>query len=214
LSKINLCLAFTVIFLVGVIVGLSANFGWGLPLGTSLTLLIAIFGFGVAIYQSHATRTHNRLLIKPHLIFKSSFANTILEGFYTYTLKVKNVGLGPAVILKYSISLGDELELDGHTIFDALVRDANKHFNANGAAHCVAGFLYPEHALEKGEEKILFEVSFPKEKLSFMQGRELAKQFVKSIDAKIAYSCHYGNLFFASKKTIEPNFLLISSEAE
>lgn len=135
LSKINAYLAFTVFFLIGTVAGLSANLGWGLTLGTSLTLLVAIFGFAVAIYQSYTTRKHNRLLVKPHLIFNSSFTNTTLEGSYTYALKVKNVGLGPAIIVRYDISPGSELELDGQSIFDSLVRHANKYFKSNGAAH-------------------------------------------------------------------------------
>jgi len=199
LSKINICLAFIVFFLFGIVVGQSVSLGWGLPLGTSLTLLVAVSGFGVAIYQSYAARKHNRLLVKPHLVFDSTFSSTTKEGFYTYALKVKNVGLGPAIITNYSISLGDKVELDGYTVFDALVRCSNVYFKANGSAICNAGFLYPENALEKSEEKILLEISFPVKDASFMQARELSKGFVNEVGAKIGYSCHYGNEFYVAK---------------
>ncbi|EPM99876.1 hypothetical protein A253_27127, partial [Pseudomonas syringae pv. actinidiae ICMP 19102] len=39
---------------------------------------------------------HNRILVVPHLIYQSQFSSFTMEGFYTYSLKVKNVGLGPA----------------------------------------------------------------------------------------------------------------------
>lgn len=71
----------------------------------------------------------------------------------------------------------------------------------------MASFLDHDHALEKGEEKILLEVSFPKKGLSFMQGRELAKQFVKTVDTGIGYACHYGNKFDISKRFTESNKL-------
>jgi len=200
LSKFDVSITLLVVILSSLIVGQSINLGWGLPLGTTLTCFIAALGFGVAIYQSYATRKHNRLLVKPHLIFNSQFNSTTLDGHYTYTLKVKNVGLGPSIIDRYLITLGDTIELDGHTVFERFVTLVNEHFQTKGLAHCVAGFLHDEHALEKGEEKILLEVSFPKSDISFIKGREKAKLFTNLINTKIQYRCHYGHKFEISKK--------------
>ncbi|MCF5775523.1 hypothetical protein GIV40_00275 [Pseudomonas poae] len=138
-------------------------------------------------------------MVKPHLIFDSKYNSTTLDGYYTYTLKVKNVGLGPSIIDRYTIILDGAAELDGHSVFEKFTTLVNKHFEAKGLAHCVAGFLHDEDALEKGEETILLEVSFPKSGISFIEGREKAKLFTSLISAKIKYRCHYGSKFEVSK---------------
>lgn len=200
LSKFDILITLFVVIFSSIIVGQSISLGWGLPLGTTLTCIIAALGFGVAIYQSYATRKHNRLLVKPHLIFESKFNSTTIKDNYTYTLKVRNVGLGPSIIDRYIIILGGGAELDGHTVFEKFATLVNEHFQAKGLAHCVAGFLDKEDALEKGEESILLEVSFPKNSNNFFEGREKAKLFTKLISAQIMYRCHYGSKFEISKK--------------
>ncbi|MFU0492049.1 hypothetical protein, partial [Pseudomonas syringae] len=76
----------------------------------------------------------------------------------------------------------------------------NAQLKTKGTAHCVAGFLYADHAIEKGEEKVLLEVHFPKNALKFMEARSLVKSAVELIDTKIDYECYYGNKFTAAKR--------------
>lgn len=201
LSKINIFLALLLSFLIGSLFGLSVNLGWGLPLGTTLTLVVTVLGFGVAFYQSYATRRHNRLLVKPHLILTNPFTSLELAGYYTYSLKVRNVGLGPALIENYSLSIGDELEIKNHAILETLIKYANKHFKAKGKARCVSGPLWKDTALDKGEQKTLIEINFPRDEVSFMEARSLAKKFIAKLNAEIKYQCHYGNHFKVSLKT-------------
>ncbi|WP_258365186.1 hypothetical protein, partial [Pseudomonas syringae] len=143
---------------------------------------------------------HNRILVVPHLIYQSQFSSFTMEGFYTYSLKVKNVGLGPAVIKGYSINFEGEKQPNGHSIFETWVTFVNAQLKTKGTAHCVAGFLYADHAIEKGEEKVLLEVHFPKNALKFMEARSLVKSAVELIDTKIDYECYYGNKFTAAKR--------------
>jgi hypothetical protein len=187
-----LVLSLTLLFVLGFVVGQSLNLGWGLPLGTSLTCFIAALGLGATFYHSYSVRRHNRLLVRPHIIFDSQFNNTTLDSHHTYLLKAKNVGLGPAIIEKFTVSFDNGDELDGNTMFTELLKLVNKHTPAKGKAHCKAGFLYTEHALDKGQEKTLIEVSIPKEERDFMQGRQIAKDLVKKINASVNYKCHYG----------------------
>jgi hypothetical protein len=126
-----------------------------------------------------------------------------LEGFYTYSLKVKNVGLGPAIIKNYDVNLGNEKHPNGHSIFEMWVVFVNAQLSAKGKARCIAGFLYADHAIEKGEEKVLLEVHFPKDDLKFMEARKLVKAAVELIDAKIDYECYYGNKFIIAKRPNE-----------
>jgi len=188
------------IFILGLVVGQSVDLGWGLPLGTSLAFVVAALSLFVTVYQAYAVRRHNRLLVRPHLIFDSQFNSTTLDRHQTYQLRVKNVGLGPAVIDDFTISFEGAAALDPHSLFEEWVKLVNKYTPANGKAHCGARFLYKGHAVDKGEEEILLEVSFPTAGLSFMQGREIVKVLVKKIDATINYKCHYGLPLKTTKK--------------
>lgn len=196
------------IFILGFVFGHSIDLGWGLPLGTSLTLFIACLGLFVTLYNSFSSRRHNRLSVMPHLIFDSMFDSSYRDGHHTYTLKVKNVGLGPAIIDSYVISLDQVGNLGPHSVFEELLRMVNKHTPAKGRAHCVAGYLEEGNAIDKGSEKILIQVSIPTDRRSFMEGREIAKSLVKLIDASIRYRCHYGTTNTVAKKyNEEPNKL-------
>lgn len=184
----------------GVVIGQAQNLGWGLPLGTSLAFAVACLSLGVAVYQAHATRRHNRLLVQPHLIFESQFNSTTEVGHFTYRLGIKNVGLGPAIFGRYSIALEDSSDLDAHSVFEEWVKLVNKSTRAKGLAICKAGFLYQGQALDKGSDVVLLEASFPIQDLSFMKGREIAKGLVKQINATLDYQCHYGRSFRVAKK--------------
>lgn len=203
MTLFNSALLLLAFFLMGTIVGQSFSLGWGLPIGTTLTCIIAALAFIVAAYQYYSTHRHNRILVEPHLIFQSQFNSVALDGYYTYSLKVKNVGMGPAVIKRYDIKLGNDEQPSGHSVFEVWVKFVNDHLNAKGEARCIAGFLYVDHALEKGEEKALLEVHFPRGAIKFMEARKLVKSAVELIDARIDYECYYGKNFSIAKKPNE-----------
>lgn len=188
-------------FILGFIFGQSIDLGWGLALGTSLTAFIAGLGLVATIYHSYAIRKHNRLLVKPHVTFDQSFSSDVIPDYYTYEVKAKNVGLGPAIIQKYTPSFKDAPEdLDPHTVFDELVKLVNNTTPAKGKSRCEAYYLYSGHALDKGEEKVLISISLPKEEKAFFEGREMAMKLAKKIDIEISYKCHYGSKYLASNK--------------
>lgn len=188
-------------FILGFICGQSIDLGWGLSLGTSLTAFIAGLGLIATIYHSYAIRRHNRLLVKPHLIFDQYFSSEVIPDYHTYALKVKNVGLGPAITQKYTPSFkGAPDNLDPHTVFEELLKLVNSNTPAKGKAHCEAFFLHSGHALDKGEEKVLISISLPKEERTFLEGREIAMKLAKKIDLDIRYECHYGSKHVLSNK--------------
>lgn len=196
------------LFILGFVFGMSFGHGWGLPLGTSLTLFIACLGLFVTLYNSYLSRRHYQLSVKPHLIFDSTFDSVTKDNHYTYTLKLKNVGLGPAVIQSYRIALDKNDNLNAHSVFEELVKMANKNISGKGRPHCVATYLDEGQAIDKGSDQILVRIGWPKEGKSFMEARELAKHLVKLIDATVVYKSHYGNKDIVSKRyNEEPNKL-------
>ncbi len=201
-------LSAALLLILGFVFGISFGNGWGLPLGTSLALFIAALGLFVTLYNSYVSRKHFQLSVKPHLIFDSTFDSVTEDGFFTYSLKVKNVGLGPAIIESYKISLDKNENLNAHTVFEELVRMANKHISKKGKPYCVAGYLDDGQAIDKGGEHTLIRIGFPKEGEQFMDARKTAKKLVALIDSSIIYKCHYGNRDSVSKRYNEvPNKL-------
>ncbi|MDX9667343.1 hypothetical protein QMK50_20475 [Pseudomonas sp. P5_152] len=197
LSKTNIALTILLAFLIGSLFGLSVNLGWGLPLGTTLTLVVAVLGFGVAFYQSYATRKHNRLLVKPHLTINHNFSSTELEGFYTLSIKVKNSGLGPALLENFSIAIGEGGSVQRGALLETIQKHARVQLKAEGNTRCGANFLKKGDALDKGEEKLLILIRFRGP--SITEARKLAKLYLSTVAIKIEYKCHYGHNFNSEK---------------
>jgi hypothetical protein len=66
--------------------------------------LIAIFALGVSIWQGHEQRQHNRLSVKPALVFSIDTADdgTVIG------INLKNAGTGPAIIKQFIISVDNK----------------------------------------------------------------------------------------------------------
>ncbi|CAI8821864.1 hypothetical protein EMIT0P100_10685 [Pseudomonas sp. IT-P100] len=61
------------------------------------SVFIALLALFVTLYQSHLSRKHNRLSVKPHLAIHSE------EDDDTFKIIIKNDGLGPATIDMFNI---------------------------------------------------------------------------------------------------------------
>ena len=190
------------VFIFGFVVGQSWDLGWQLPIGVTLTAFIATLSLIATVHHSYAIRRHNELQVKPHLVIDSHFDSTIKEGFQTYRLSIKNVGLGPAIITRYLVTLGKVEINDSDAVFVEFLKLVNKITPASGRAEIEAGYLSKGEALDKGAEKVLFQSSIPTDGRTFMQGRELVKKLAEEIQLSVLYKCHYGTPFeIARKKT-------------
>lgn len=190
------------VFIFGFIFGQSWDFGWQLPMGVTLTAFIATLSLIATVHHSYAIRRHNELQVKPHLVIHSYFDSTTKEGFQTYRLSIKNVGLGPAIISSYLVTLGHVVIKDSDAVFVEFLKLVNKKTPASGKAQVEARYLSNGEALDKGAEKVLFQSSIPADGRTFMQGREIAQKLAEEIQLSVMYKCHYGNPFeIARKKT-------------
>ena len=190
------------VFIFGFVVGQSWDLGWQLPIGVTLAAFIATLSLITTVHHSYAIRRHNELQVKPHLVFDSYFDSTMKEGFHTYRLSIKNVGLGPAIISSYLVTLGSIEIKDSDAVFVEFLKLVNKKTPASGRAHVEAKYLSDGEALDKGAEKILFQSGIPADGRTFMQGREIVQKLAEEIQLSVIYKCHYGNQFeIARKKT-------------
>ncbi|MDQ1772353.1 hypothetical protein GQR60_17115 [Labilibaculum sp. A4] len=80
------------------------NLVMSLDNGTKLTSLIAILALGLTIWQGSVTRKHNRLTVKPSLIFFDNF----LSDNHQKGLFIINNGVGPAIIKELTIIVNEK----------------------------------------------------------------------------------------------------------
>lgn len=80
---------------------------WGLKawnyIGDNAANIIALSAVAVVTYQAWLTRKHNRLSVRPHL--QTYIDRQDGEGVFKYELHLRNNGLGPAVIKKWTVYL-------------------------------------------------------------------------------------------------------------
>jgi hypothetical protein len=91
------------------------------------TVVIALAALALSLWQFRASRTHNKLSVRPLLVFDASYDPTV-RGF---GLRVSNKGVGPAVILEFRILVDgkDETASAPHPWADALMKlDLNYKF--------------------------------------------------------------------------------------
>jgi hypothetical protein len=86
--------------------------------GDNAEALIALSALGLAIWQGIVQRLHNRLSVKPHLMFDRITQNHSpqIQIFLT------NKGIGPAVITKFLISLdGKEVDVSPQSVWNNIL---------------------------------------------------------------------------------------------
>lgn len=192
-----LVLTSVLIFILGFLFGQSWDFGWQLPVGVTISVFIATLSLFITVHHFYAVRAHNEIQIKPQLIVDRQFSSTFKEGFQTYRVSIKNMGLGPAIIDAYSLSIGGVEILDADAVFVNFLRLVNNVTPDKGKSEVTAMYLSKDDGIDKSSEKILFEVNIPTNGRSFMQGREIARKLAKEICFSIKYQSHYGRKFEA-----------------
>ena len=93
---------------------------------------IAILALGVAVWQGHLMRRHNRLSLRPHLTFRETISATNNPQF---VLELQNNGIGPAIVGDFHILLDGKRETDFEAqTWLALLDLVGLHGQAQGAA--------------------------------------------------------------------------------
>lgn len=200
---IPMLLTATLIFIFGFVLGQSLDLGWQLPIGVSLTAIVATLSLVTTVHHSYAVRRHNELQVRPHLVIDSYFDSTVFEGHHTYKLSIKNVGLEPAIVLNYDVSLGGVNVKNSETSFLEFVKLVNEKTPAAGKAQIKTGYVSAGEAIDKSQEVLLFQASIPSKNIAFLKGRQLAKELAAEISFVIEYKCHYGSKFQVVRNTAD-----------
>lgn len=80
-----------------------------LPLLTdNVEAIIAACALGLTFYEGLATRKHNRLTVRPHLVAVTDFKADGNSVIFKASATLVNAGIGPAVIRSFVVLVGDE----------------------------------------------------------------------------------------------------------
>lgn len=138
--------------------------------------------------------------MKPYLQLSTNFDSITRQGYYTFKVVLKNVGLGPAIIKEKAIKLENKEINDIHEEYEEWVKLVNRFTPANGNAECRSSQCDSGHAIDKSESIDLLLVNFPEQDMSFMDARDVAIELSKQIKITIKYKSHFGENYQCTKK--------------
>lgn len=72
---------------------------------TIAAFIVSLCALGLTIWQALASRRHNRLSVRPHIISRWGKRRENEGTYFTYELI--NVGLGPALVKEFSLAVPD-----------------------------------------------------------------------------------------------------------
>jgi hypothetical protein len=162
-------------------------------IGDNAAIIVALCAFGVAVYQAYATRRHNRLSVRPHLVVFTERHNDNGKGKFAVTLR--NSGLGPAIIRSYGALLHDEplSTRDGMVIKNTVSKVIGRDAPHVGFHRLVKG-----DSVAKDQEMTLLSIAFacptPPEYQAVMKSLD-------RLSAAIEYQSIYGEKFKYDSRT-------------
>jgi hypothetical protein len=85
-----------------------------------VAIFVALTSLTIALYEAHATREHDRMSVWPRLSQESSDSGGI------YDRAITNVGLGPALVRSYEVTLDGKARTSWEPVVTELVASTNK----------------------------------------------------------------------------------------
>ena len=153
-------------------------------LGDNVEALIALSALGLAIWQGMTQRQHNRLSVKPHLVFERVVNNNSpqLQIFLT------NTGVGPAIIKHFFVSL------DGVTVdfpMEKIWLKIAENLNISGIWGGGKSFQ-PGDAIEAGGKNRIFALKTTNDEMDPSFISEVAYKELDRIQIEVEYESVYG----------------------
>lgn len=150
------------------------------------TAFIALCALFTTVWQSHLTRRHNKLSVKPSLSFDENIQQNGVDVKYS----VKNAGLGPAIIKVFA------LVIDGKKYSITTAEDVYRAFEILGIK--LHEYDWSMQLFKAGSSIAVDEIfdllSFPKCTLDVEFNQKL-RDVLPRLDFHIEYECFYGNRF-------------------
>lgn len=164
--------------------------------GDNWAAIIAVCALGVSFYQASATRRHNRLSVRPHLVVSADKSND--NGRAMFVARLKNNGLGPAVVRKYEIFLDGSLFPIGDS---GVVASTVASVLGRPTPHVAYHRIGVGDSIAKDQELILLSVGFS---CTSQQDYQLAMKAFERITSHIQYESMYGQSFSCDSRASKP----------
>lgn len=150
--------------------------------------IIAICAFGIAVWQGVVIRKHNKISVRPYLIFNSTFKDDNPQ----ISVNIENVGIGPAIIKSYKMFLDShEVDLSKKTS----ITDIKDKFNIMSIYGGGKTFTKKD-AILAGKEEIVFKL-VTKEGMDEEFDNLLAHSETDRIQIVVEYESLYGKSYTA-----------------
>jgi hypothetical protein len=155
--------------------------------GNNAAAIIALCALGLSIYQALATRRHNRLSVRPHLVVFTD--RSLSNNQATFVVKIRNTGLGPAIVKSYVVFVdGNPFPIaDGAVVLSTLCTILSRPVPRFGYHR-----LAPGDAIARDQELVLLSAEF---NCANRQDYETAMKCFERVSARLSYASMYGEPF-------------------
>lgn len=162
------------------------------PLADHVEAVIAACALGLTFYEGLATRKHNRLTVRPHLVAKTDFRPDGNSVIFKASATLVNAGIGPAVIKSFVVLMGDEehpvkTPAELLTLFESV-------FGHRATVQWHFFVPVKGHAMKAGEEIRIADLQLVLPESKFSDYKEL-EAALRKFGLLISYECIYGGTF-------------------
>jgi hypothetical protein len=117
-----------------------------------VAVFVAILQTNVMQDESAAEREHMRLSVTPSLWLSRSILDRGEANFSTYSFAVRNQGLGPAILEKFTVAYDGEYVRDWYDLFSKISSDVDGEDKINGRLFPAnTSRMAPGHIIPAGE---------------------------------------------------------------
>lgn len=162
-------------------------------IGSNAAVIVALCALAVATYQVRAIHRHNRLSVRPHIVLFTDRHNDVTQG--TFTVRLRNNGLGPAIIKACDVLLDDE---------PTSIRDASVVLSTittvigRPPSSCSYHRLATGDAIAKDQELTLLSVRFTH---TSKQDCDAVLKSFERLSSKISYVSMYDESYVYDSRT-------------
>ena len=156
-------------------------------IGNNYEAIIALSALGLATWQGMEQRRHNRLSVKPHLVFERAVTNHSPQ----VQINLENSGTGPAIIKNFLIYLDDNIvDLSFNTTWTKIAEELYIKGMWGGGKIYLKG-----DAIQAGAREKIFEIKTSEQGKDDGHSSDRIHKELDRLDIVVEYESVYGEKF-------------------
>jgi hypothetical protein len=154
-------------------------------IGNNAANIIALTAAAVVATQAWLTREHNRLSVRPHLQTHIDTQTNFQESVFYYSVELRNNGLGPAIVKKWSVFLdGVEQQLQTREEVDTFIKGLISNFLS-----LKTRFFGPDEVMRANDSQTILALKLP---LMSTAGHKDFEKQLNRLGLVVEYTSMYG----------------------